>query len=78
MADCNETFLHLDEYLDNEVDEVTIAEIRVHLKACPECDDVYQVRALVKQVVYRTCVQETAPEALYESIMVRLRSIDQS
>jgi mycothiol system anti-sigma-R factor len=60
-ADCEDK---LDRYLDRELTEVEISEVRQHLVDCPPCEDLFELQVHVKRLVKVCCDQGEAPEHL--------------
>lgn len=75
MSDCGceKARRDLEEYLRNEVCKTGHAEIKEHLDNCPECRDEALVAKTLTDVVARAC-RETAPEALRDQVLARLRT----
>ena len=61
-------------FLDNELNEVDVAEVRVHLEECAPCLQNYDLQRTVKALVARSCA-ETAPEALRQRVRVQIQEI---
>lgn len=59
-------------YLDGELTTTEIREISVHLEDCPSCHDEYEIEALLKELVRRSCSKEQAPMGLREKIRQRI------
>jgi mycothiol system anti-sigma-R factor len=60
--------------LDNELDEASCAEVRVHIESCHPCLEKYDVQRTVKALVARSCA-ESAPEELRERVRLRIRQV---
>ncbi|GAB3564787.1 mycothiol system anti-sigma-R factor [Spelaeicoccus albus] len=58
-------------YLDGELSDSEIAEIRRHLAHCPPCESEYSIESMLKDLVKRSCC-ETAPEGLRTRIRERI------
>ena len=65
--DCKEQFKKISEYLDGELDPVTVKKIEAHLSECPECRDC--INSLKKTI--RLC-QQASVEGMPEDIRRRL------
>lgn len=61
---CWECMERLDRYVDRELTDVEIEEVRRHLQACPPCEDQFQLQVHVKRLVKVCCDQGAAPEHL--------------
>jgi mycothiol system anti-sigma-R factor len=60
-GDCHE---RLDRFVDRELSDAEVAELKRHLAECPPCDDRFQFRAHLKRLVRVCCEQDRAPESL--------------
>jgi mycothiol system anti-sigma-R factor len=54
--------------IDNELDQLEIEEVRIHLDGCGPCLESYDIQRMVKLVVGRSC-SEIAPHALRARVM---------
>jgi mycothiol system anti-sigma-R factor len=61
-------------FLDNELDEADVADVRVHLDECAPCLQNYDLQRTVKEMVARSC-HETAPESLRQRVRVQIEQI---
>jgi mycothiol system anti-sigma-R factor len=61
---CRDCLENLDPYLDRELTDVELAEVKRHLAACPPCEDRYQLKVSLKRLVKVCCDQGVAPEQL--------------
>jgi mycothiol system anti-sigma-R factor len=61
-------------FLDNELDEADVADVRVHLEECAPCLQNYDLQRTVKAMVARSC-HETAPESLRQRVRVQIQEI---
>ena len=61
-------------FLDNELDEADVADVRVHLDECAPCLQNYDLQRTVKAMVARSC-HETAPESLRQRVRVQIQQI---
>lgn len=69
-----ESLTRIYHYLDGELTTTEIREISVHLDNCPSCHDEYEIEALLKELVRRSCSREQAPMGLREKIRQRIAS----
>ena len=67
-GDCKEK---LDRYLDRELSDGEVTELKLHLDDCPPCADQYEFQAQLKRLVKVCCNQDEVPAAFRE----RLRQI---
>jgi mycothiol system anti-sigma-R factor len=70
-VNCRDCLVNLDPYLDRELTDNELEEVRRHLADCPPCEELYQLRTNLKRLVKVCCDQGVAPESLRS----RLRSI---
>lgn len=61
---CRDCLERLDPYLDRELTDSELEEVKQHLAACPPCEDRYQLQVHVKRLVKVCCDQGIAPEHL--------------
>ena len=59
-------------YLDNELAEDDVVEVRLHLDGCGPCHDAYDVQRAIKSLVARSCA-ERAPEELKAKVLYSIR-----
>lgn len=55
-------------YLDGEVSGDAVDAIRNHLNTCAECEREYQIEAMLKELVRRSCCSDVAPAGLADKI----------
>ena len=65
---CGECVDRLGGYVDRELTEVEMSEVRRHLKECPPCEDRFYLETVVKRLVRTCCSQDRAPEGLREKL----------
>lgn len=68
---CDECIERLDRFVDRELTDAEIAEVRRHLAECPPCEDQFHLQVHVKRLVKLSCDQGGAPDHL----RARLRQI---
>ena len=56
--DCSEK---LDRFVDRELTEDDVAEVRAHLDGCPPCEDHYEFQVHLKRLVKVSCETEVPP-----------------
>jgi mycothiol system anti-sigma-R factor len=59
----------LERYVDRELTDQELSEVRGHLERCPPCEDRYQLHAGLKRLVKLSCDQGTAPPTLREKLL---------
>ncbi|MGC2939990.1 MULTISPECIES: mycothiol system anti-sigma-R factor [unclassified Brevibacterium] len=67
-----ESLMRIYHYLDGELTTTEIREISIHLEQCPSCHDEYEIEALLKELVRRSCSHDQAPMGLREKIRQRI------
>lgn len=78
MSDNGECIAYLERivyYLDNELAETDIVEVRLHLDGCGPCHEQYDVQRAIKSLVARSCV-ERAPDELRNKVMFKIRDVE--
>ena len=70
-AGCGEALDRLFEYIDSELVQPDADRVRAHLAECQGCLEEFDVEAVVKKIVRRSC-QEAAPAELRVRIHERL------
>ena len=66
---CREAVDKLYEYLDNELDSVTTAQIKKHLDLCRLCCDNFEFEKTMKDLVHKCCRDARAPAPLKSKII---------
>lgn len=66
---CKEAVSRLNEYLDNELDNVTAEQIKKHLDLCRLCCDQFEFEKTMKDLVHKCCSEAKAPNLLKEKIL---------
>jgi mycothiol system anti-sigma-R factor len=61
---CDDCLECLDGYVDRELTDDEVAEVRKHLADCPPCEDYYKLQANLKRLVKVCCDQGEAPAHL--------------
>ncbi|WP_299441071.1 mycothiol system anti-sigma-R factor [uncultured Phycicoccus sp.] len=74
-SDCSEVLHHIYEYLDGEMSPADVKRVATHLAECRPCLAEHDLDAAVKQVVKRSCHEETAPATLRLRIVQRITTV---
>lgn len=74
-VDCSSALLRVFEYLDGEMGEQERAAIHTHLMECVDCLKQYRLDEMVKIVVRRSMVCESAPTHLRQTIMRSITTV---
>jgi mycothiol system anti-sigma-R factor len=72
---CSEVLARLYSYLDGEIEDQSIAQIREHLDECGPCLREYGLEEAVKRLVQKCCGPEAAPTGLRDKVLVRIETI---
>ena len=65
MADqCEQTMRQLSVYIDRELSDAELREVKAHLEDCPPCDKVFEFQAEMKRLVRKECCTDDAPARL--------------
>ena len=68
MGDCNETLKELETFLDGELSDAVLADIRAHLGDCPNCLEAFDFHAELKAVIAAKCQNDEMPAGLMSRI----------
>ena len=71
MINCNHCMKALYPYLDRELSDEDIAQVREHLELCGGCLDQFQFEESVQRLVRVRCQEQQAPEGLRAKIEAR-------
>lgn len=74
--DCQETQLHVHEYLANSLTEAQQDEITAHIANCDHCESHYDMEALVNSVLQEACANDTPPSEVVDRILQHIRSVE--
>lgn len=72
---CSEVLARVYSYLDGEIEDKSIAQIREHLDECGPCLREYGLEEAVKRLVQKCCGSEAAPSGLRTKVLVRIQAI---
>lgn len=73
MLECERILRQLYQFLDRELSESEIAQVKQHLDRCPPCHDHVRLEASVRRLVRTTCAGDLAPAHLRGFIREKLR-----
>lgn len=65
---CGDCLERLDAFVDRELTDAEVRELRQHLAECPPCEDRYRFEADLKRLVKVCCEQDRAPVELREKL----------
>ena len=72
MITCRSCLEALHPYIDRELSDEDIAQVRIHLEACGGCLHLYQFEASLRRLVRVRCQELQAPDGLRAKITARL------
>jgi len=72
VINCNDCARALNPYLDRELSDEDVVQVRVHLEACGGCLHLYQFEESLRRLVRVRCQEQGAPETLRERISLTL------
>ncbi len=68
MGTCKQTIEHLYQYIDRELSEVELHEVRAHLDRCPPCRDHFRFEENVLSLIGQRCRETSAPPELRDRV----------
>ena len=72
MINCRDCASALNPFLDRELSDEDLLQVREHLEACIGCLHLYQFEESVRRLVRVRCQEQGAPESLRERITLTL------
>jgi mycothiol system anti-sigma-R factor len=66
---CDGCLEKLERYVDRELTDQELVEVRGHLERCPPCEHTFQLQAGLKRLVKLSCDQGTAPPTLRQKLV---------
>ena len=65
MADqCEKTMRQLTVYMDRELNDAEVRQVKAHLDDCPPCEKVFEFQSEMKRLVRKECCTDDAPARL--------------
>jgi mycothiol system anti-sigma-R factor len=64
VINCRDCVRALNRYIDRELSDEDIVQVRGHLEACGGCLDAYKFEESVRRLVRVRCQEQGAPESL--------------
>ncbi|MEV0996079.1 MULTISPECIES: mycothiol system anti-sigma-R factor [Nonomuraea] len=74
-TDCREVLDKVYSYLDGELTEGDVAEIRVHLDECSPCLKEYDLDKAIKALVHKHCGCDPVPADLRSKVLARIAQV---
>jgi mycothiol system anti-sigma-R factor len=72
VINCGDCVQALNTYIDRELSDDDIVQVREHLVACGGCLDLYQFEESVRRLVRVRCQEQNAPDALRVRVTMSL------
>lgn len=72
--DCDQVYRQLWDYLDGELTDEKMTEVRAHLKACRGCFPQFDFEKEFLEAIAKCKVEHTAPEELRRKVMAKLKT----
>ncbi len=72
--DCHDCVERLYAFLDTELTEAEISQIRVHLEGCDDCDENFVFEARFLEQLRECCTSDVAPADLRRRVIAKLRA----
>ena len=72
---CSEVLARVYDYLDGEIEESGLEQIREHLDECGPCLREYALEEAVKRLVHKTCGSEKVPHELRTKVLTRIQAV---
>jgi mycothiol system anti-sigma-R factor len=74
VINCRDCVRALNPYLDRELSEEDIVQVREHLVACSGCLQMFQFEESLRRLVRVRCQEQAAPQSLRERITLSLQA----
>ena len=68
MINCRDCVQALNPYIDRELSDEDIVQVRQHLDACGGCLHIFQFQESLRRLVRVRCQEQAAPQSLRERI----------
>jgi len=72
VINCRDCARALNPYLDRELSDEDVVQLRDHLEACDGCQHLFQFEESLRRLVRVRCQEQSAPQSLRETITIRL------
>lgn len=71
MINCGDCERALNPYLDRELSEEEVVQVREHLDACSGCLHHFEFEESLRRLVRARCQEQAAPDSLRQRITIR-------
>lgn len=72
MITCGDCLRALHPYVDRELSDEDVAQVKLHLEACGPCLHLFAFEASLRRLVRVACREQTAPEGLRSRVLAKL------
>ncbi|MBV9578897.1 MAG: mycothiol system anti-sigma-R factor [Chloroflexi bacterium] len=72
MINCRDCARALNPYLDRQLSDEDVVQVRGHLEECGGCLHLFQFEESLRRLVRVRCQEQSAPQSLRERITLRL------
>ena len=72
MINCRDCATALNPFLDRELSDEDVVQVRSHLEACAGCMHMYQFEESLRRLVRVRCQEQGAPESLRARVSISL------
>ena len=74
MITCGDCVRALNPYLDRELDDDDVAQVKIHLEECGGCLHLFEFESSLRLLVRVRCHEQSAPEKLRTRVMELLQN----
>lgn len=74
MSTCSDCLRALHHFLDRELSEEDLVHVKLHLDACPPCQELFAFEISIRRLIRVRCLEQHAPETLRERILSALQA----
>jgi mycothiol system anti-sigma-R factor len=72
---CTEVLDRVYSYLDGEMDQMSYAQVQLHLDECGPCLREYGLEEVIKRLVHRHCGYEQVPVGLRQRVLATIEAV---
>ncbi|MCL2785506.1 MAG: zf-HC2 domain-containing protein [Propionibacteriaceae bacterium] len=73
---CSFVMMRINAFLDNELDEETADDVRIHIANCDECINEVEIWTRIRGAIKQAYEPVTAPVSLIEKITARIHDME--
>ncbi len=72
---CTEVLERVYSYLDGEMDQMSYAQVKLHLEECGPCLREYGLEEVIKRLVHQHCGHEQVPVGLRQRVLATIEAV---